>query len=335
MRSPPRPRPRDEVEPPTRSNRLLRSTGLRRLSTVLALLSLAIIAVGAGAWVASPSPSSLAAHVARRLHGTTGHPVGAGAIPAILREAVVATEDERFYRHHGIDVIGVIRALPYDLAHLSFAQGASTITEQVAKLLYLSGNDHSPWRKLEDAAVAWKLENRHTKAQILAAYLNSAYFGENAYGIEAASERYFGVPSRRLDAAQASLLAGLIQAPSLYDPFRDPGLARARQAEVLRSLTRNGFLDIRQATSTFAQPLRLRTGVILTPLRGIDLAPGPAFVWWQLTLGTTIVLLAAAGLAATRLHRGGLLRGVLALRLVLVAVVLIGGAAIVRAFRAA
>ena len=262
-------------------------------------------------------------------------PVDPAAIPVILRDAVVATEDERFYRHHGIDVIGVIRALPYDITHLSFAQGASTITEQVAKVLYLDGNDHNPWRKLKDAAVAWKLENRYTKAQILAAYLNSAYFGENAYGIKAASQRYFGIPPRRLDAAQASLLAGLIQAPSLYDPYRDPGLARARQAEVLRSLVRNGFLAVGQATSTLERPLRLRTGVILPPVRGVDLAPGQAFVWWQLALGATIVLVAAAGLAATRLRRARLLRGVLALRLVLVAVVVIGAAAIVRAFRTA
>lgn len=296
---------------------------------------MAAILVGAAAWFVSPSPSALAARVESRLHRSGGQPIAAGGIPLILREAVVATEDERFYRHHGIDVIGVFRALPYDLTHLSFAQGASTITEQVAKVLYLGGNDHNPWRKLEDAAVAWKLENRYTKAQILAAYLNSAYFGENAYGIEAASERYFGIPPRRLDLAQASLLAGLIQAPSLYDPYRDSGLARARQAEVLRSLVRNGFFDVSQATRTLARPLRLRAGVILPPLRGVDLAPGPAFVWWQLLLGATIVLVATAGLIASRLRRGRLLRGVLVLRLVLFALVVIGAAAIVRSFRTA
>jgi membrane peptidoglycan carboxypeptidase len=88
----------------------------------------------------------------------------------ILRQAVVATEDERHYRHHGIDLIGLLRALPYDLAHCSLAQGASTITEQLGKILYLSGDDHTPWRKLEDAALALKLESRYSKQQLLTAY---------------------------------------------------------------------------------------------------------------------------------------------------------------------
>ncbi len=314
---------------------MLWSTELRRLAAALALLTLAAIAVATVAWVASPSPSALTTRVTSRLRGTTGHAVGVGNIPPILRAAVVATEDERFYRHHGIDAIGVIRALPYDITHLSFAQGASTITEQLAKLLYLDGNDHSPWRKLEDAAVAWKLENQYTKAQILAAYLNSAYFGENAYGIEAASDRYFGISSQRLDTGQASLLAGLIQAPSLYDPYRNPALARARQAEVLRSLVRNRFLAVGRATRTLARPLRLRSGVILPPVRGVDLAPGPAFVWWQLVLGAAIVLAGAVGLVATSMRRGRFPRGVLVLRLVLLAVIVIAAAAIVRSFRRA
>ena len=119
----------------------------------------------------------------------------------------------------------------------------------------------------------------------------------------------------------------------MYDPYRDPALARARQAEVLRSLVRNGFLEVGRATSTLAQPLRLRSGVILQPVRGVDLAPGPAFVWWQLALGAAVVLIGAAGLVATR--HGRFLRGVLVLRLVPLAVMVIGVAAIRRPFRTA
>ena len=118
---------------------------------------------------------------------------------------------------------------------ISRSPRASTITEQLAKLLYLDGNDHSPWRKLEDAATAWKLENRYSKATILAAYLNSAYFGD---GASVCKRPPNGTSESRheTDPAQATLLAGLIQAPSLYDPLRNPQLARARQTEVLSSL---------------------------------------------------------------------------------------------------
>lgn len=299
------------------------------------VLALAIVGVAVAAWVASPAASGLAARVHGRLRGTTGTPVALTAVAPILREAVVATEDERFYRHHGIDLIGVIRALPYDLTHLSFAQGASTITEQVAKLLYLGGNDHNPWRKLEDAALALKLESRYGKEQILAAYMNSAYFGEGAYGVRAASERYFGRPPRTLDTAQASLLAGLIQAPSVYDPLRHPELARARQEEVLRSLVRNGYLTAEEATAALARPLRLRAGVTLAPVRGADLAPGPAFVWWQLALGAALTLLALTVLLASRLPRFRLRHGLLAIRLASVALAVLGIAAVVRSFRTA
>jgi membrane peptidoglycan carboxypeptidase len=103
---------------------------------------------------------------------------------------------------------------------------------------------------------------------------NDPYFGESAYGVWAASERYFGIPPRRLSPAQASLLAGLIQAPALYDPFRHPGPARARQAEVLRSLVRNRLLAVAQAVGTLAQPLRLRTGVTCHPSAASSSRPG-------------------------------------------------------------
>ncbi len=300
-----------------------------------AAAAMALASTGAAAWVVSPAGTELQAHVELRLRGTGGRAVAASALAPILRDAVVATEDERFYRHHGIDIVGVLRALPYDATHLSLAQGASTITEQVAKLLYLQGNDHTPWRKLEDASVALKLEARYTKAQILAAYLNSDYFGEGAYGAWAASKRYFGVPPRQLDTAQASLLAGLIQAPSLYDPFRHPRLARMRQAEVLRSLVRDGFLTKAEASVAAGRPLRLRAGRTLPPIRGVDLAPGSAFIWWRLALGTAVTLLGTLLLVASQRPRLRIAHGLVAFRIASVLLTLFGIGIAIRAFRTA
>src|SRR5437879_13806607 len=116
--------------------RLLWGSRRRRLSFAIALLVLAVTVVAASAWTMSPAPGAPTSRGDAPLEGANGTPVPLTAIAPILREAVVATEDERFYRHHGVDLIGVLRALPYVLVHLSFAQGASTITEQVAKLLY-------------------------------------------------------------------------------------------------------------------------------------------------------------------------------------------------------
>jgi membrane peptidoglycan carboxypeptidase len=288
------------------------------------------VAVGAAAWFTSPNPSAIGARIQDRLRATGGRAVGLAAVSAVLRDAVVATEDERFYHHHGIDIIGVLRALPYDVTHLSFAQGASTITEQVVKVLYLDGNDHSLWRKLQDAAAAVKLETHASKAQILAAYLNSAYFGEGAYGIAAASERYFGVRPGGLGLDRASLLAGLIQAPSLYDPFRSPALARARQADVLRSMVADGLVAQRVAEAALSQPLRLRGGATLRGARGVDLAPAQAFVWWQLTVGAAIVV---AGVAALPLLRLAGLRRLPIVSVIRLAMLVIGVVLIVRAFR--
>jgi membrane peptidoglycan carboxypeptidase len=296
---------------------------------------LAAAAILVGAWITGPAPTRLDARVSARLSSTNGKAVPLSAIAPNMREAVVATEDERFYHHHGIDVIGVIRALPYDVVHLSLAQGASTITEQLVKVLYLDGNDHTPWRKLEDAAAALKLEGRYSKEHILTAYLNSAYFGEGAYGVSAASERYFGIPPRRLGRAQATLLAGLIQAPSAYDPLDHPAAARARQVDVLRSLERNGYITEQEAVSALAQPLPLRGGRRLPPVHGVDLALGPAFIWWQLAFGAAVVATGALALTAFRLRGFYGKRGLIVGRLVSLALILAGAATVVRSFRVA
>jgi membrane peptidoglycan carboxypeptidase len=309
----------------------------RWLLLSLAGLVAAAAVVFAAAWLSSPAPSSLDRRVTVRLSATGGKAVPLSSVTPILRQAIVATEDERFYRHHGIDVLGIMRALPYDVSHLSTAEGASTITEQVAKLLFLGGNDHSPWRKLEDMTLALKLESRYSKEQILAAYLNSAYFGEGAYGAWAASERYFGFPPGKLDVAQASLIAGLVQAPSAYDPVHHPLAARERQVAVLRSLVRNGYLTDHEAVVAIGRPLALRGGRLLPAVRGVDFSPGPAFIWWELVLGATLV---AAGIAAVIVSWKGRLvdrlranHGLAVVRLCSLVLVLAGADVVVRSFR--
>src|SRR5262249_46912470 len=156
--------------------------------------------------------------------------------------------------------------------------------------LYLSGNDRSPWRKLEDMALAVKLENRYSKDEILDAYLNTAYFGAGAYGIGPASRRYFGIAPRRLTLAQASLLAGLPQAATAYDPLLHPSAARERQVEVLRSLVRTGAVSVAQAHRVLTSPLRVRAAV-LSPMSGASVEPGPLLVWPDAVAGGVLLVL--------------------------------------------
>jgi membrane peptidoglycan carboxypeptidase len=315
--------------------RSLVSTRRRRVWLALGSVLIAVAAVLMAAWVASPSGTGLTARTEARLRDSGGHAVPLSSITPSLRQAVVATEDERFYQHEGIDLIGVLRALPYDLVHLSLAQGASTITEQVAKTLYLNGNDHNPWRKLEDAAVALKLEQHYDKQQILDAYLNSVYFGDNAYGIQAASQRFFASKPSRLTIAQATLLAGLIQAPTAYNPYLHPEAARARQVDVLRSMVRNGYLTTGEAVAAIRRPLSLAHGRPLQPVFDVDLAPGPAFTWWQLALGALILVGGLSALLVLRRPRFATAHGRLAAQLASVVLIVLGAAVIVRSFRTA
>jgi hypothetical protein len=315
--------------------RSLASTRRRRVWLALGSLLLALATVLVAAWATSPSGTGLSRRVELRLHGSGGQAVALNSITPVLRQAVVATEDERFYQHEGIDLIGVLRALPYDLVHFSLAQGASTITEQVAKTLYLGGNDHNPWRKLEDAALALKLEQHYTKQQILDAYLNSVYFGDNAYGIKAASQRFFATKPNKLNVAQATLLAGLIQAPTAYNPFLHPAAARARQIDVLRSVVRNGDLTTTEASEALNKPLPLAHGRPLAPIVGVDLAPGPAFTWWQLALGAIVALGGIAALLILRKPRFATVRGRLVAQLASIVLIILGAGVFVRSFRSA
>src|SRR5215218_6110056 len=159
-----------------------------------------------------------------------------------MRVAVVDTEDARFWGHGGVDWLAVARAAARDLEHGRVVEGGSTITQQYVKNTYVTG-ERTLRRKLAEAGHAWGLERRNGKQAILEAYLNTVYFGQGAYGVEAAAQTFFSTRAARLTLTQAALLAGMIRAPSAYDPFRHPRAARARRAAVLARLERHGHLS--------------------------------------------------------------------------------------------
>jgi hypothetical protein len=277
-----------------------RSVWRRRSLAGVAGIGLLLTTVLVGAWLTAPAPTRPEEIVLARLRAVGGRFIPLRAISPVLQRAIVATEDERFYRHHGIDLLGLGRAFAYDASHLTLAQGGSTLTEQLAKNLYLGGNDESPWRKLQDAAVAIRLESDLSKQRILELYLNSVYFGDGAYGVGAASERYFGVSPSRLDLARSSMLAGIIQDPSGYDPLLHPSLARERQIQVLTSMVRDGYATEAQGQAALRDPLPLGNGSILPPIEAEIVAPGASFARLSLLAGVTLLVLGVASVIVGR-----------------------------------
>ena len=176
------------------------------------------------------------------------------SIPPKLAQAIVATEDERFYQHHGIDVIGIGRAALFDAAHRCWCQGASTITQQLVKDVYLHGSDRG-FNKVIDAVVAFKVEFVINKMQILADYLSEIPTGPGLYGIDEASCAYFGAPPGRLDLADDALLAGLAQAPSAYDPLHHPRAATTRRYEVLLAMLAEGYITKANVETAQGEPV--------------------------------------------------------------------------------
>ena len=162
-------------------------------------------------------------------------------LPHYVSDAVIATEDQRFYDHHGVDPLGMVRAAITNLREGRTVQGGSTLTQQLAKNLYLS-HDRTFARKLEEFTLALWLESRLTKADILELYLNRVYLGSGAYGIDAAARRYFRKPARNLSLSEAAMIAGLLKAPSKYSPLSNPGLARTRARLVLSQMQEAGFI---------------------------------------------------------------------------------------------
>jgi penicillin-binding protein 1A len=176
-------------------------------------------------------------------------------IPVPVRNAFIATEDQHFYQHHGVDFGGILRAGLADWRHEQF-QGASTITQQLARRLFLSGQV-SIARKVQEALLAIEIERYYTKDEILERYLNIIYFGSGAYGIQAASHTYFGTDVSRLSIGQAALLAGLPAAPSDYSPFVSLERAKERQRHVLERMVASDFITQAQMDDELAKPLGL------------------------------------------------------------------------------
>lgn len=180
------------------------------------------------------------------------------AIPVACRQAAIATEDRRFYSHPGLDFIGILRAAWINLRGGETLAGGSTITQQVARNLLMDAQERSERslrRKLREAILAWQLTRRFSKDQILSLYLNQTYYGGMAYGIEAAAQTFFGKSVRQLDTAECALLAGLPQAPALYNPFTDPEAAKERQRVVLQLMQEDGYLTAEQRMLAEREPL--------------------------------------------------------------------------------
>jgi penicillin-binding protein 1A len=183
-----------------------------------------------------------------------------------IRKATIAVEDRRFFEHGGVDVEGIARAAVTDLKAGRIVEGGSTITQQLVRNLYIS-NERTVQRKLKEACLATKLDRAWTKHKILTTYLNQVYYGNQAYGIEAASQTYFSKPAKKLTLTEAALLAGLTQAPSIYNPFANPKGALARRAEVLRAMFRTGVISERRFARARKSKLNLRPGRLYREIR--------------------------------------------------------------------
>jgi penicillin-binding protein 1A len=194
-------------------------------------------------------------------------PVPLNRISKWMRLATIAIEDRRFYEHSGIDLEGIARALAADVRAGKVVEGGSTITQQLVRNLYV-GNEVTFERKAIEACLAIRLNNRRSKNWILENYLNTVFYGSRAYGVHAAAQTYFSKPAWRLGLGESALLAGLTQAPSVYDPFNNPRTALARRDQVLRAMLEQGKITQRQfRDAVSSRQLSLRPGRLYTRIR--------------------------------------------------------------------
>src|SRR6266566_3967434 len=182
-----------------------------------------------------------------------GSNVSLKELPAYLPNAFIAIEDRRFYSHYGIDPVGILRAAIANVLHRGVSQGGSTLTQQLAKNLFLT-QERTMQRKLQEVELALWLERKHSKAEILELYLNRVYFGSGAYGVEAAAQRYFGKSARHVTLTEAAMLAGLVKSPSRLAPNRNPEGAEKRAQTVLAAMADAKFITDAQAQASIGHP---------------------------------------------------------------------------------
>jgi penicillin-binding protein 1A len=232
-------------------------------------LWLVIATIGGAVWVGAHLPPIQSLEIPKRppsikivdLQGrllATRGDMGGDAVPLkdlprYVPQAFVAIEDRRFYSHYGIDPIGIARAIVANILHRSVSQGGSTLTQQLAKNLFLT-QERTLSRKVQEVALAAWLEHKFSKTQILDLYLNRVYFGAGAYGIEAAAQRYFSKPATKLTVAEAATLAGLVRSPSRLAPTRNPNGAEKRAQVVLAAMTDMKFISDDMAKVALMQP---------------------------------------------------------------------------------
>ena len=174
-------------------------------------------------------------------------------LPPYLPKAFIAIEDRRFYSHYGVDPLGIARAAVANVMHRGVSQGGSTLTQQLAKNLFLT-QERTMQRKLQEVELALWLERKHSKSEILELYLNRVYFGSGAYGVEAAAQRYFGKPAKNVTVAEAAMLAGLVKSPSRLAPNRNPEGAEKRAQTVLTAMADAKFITDAQAQASIGHP---------------------------------------------------------------------------------
>ena len=245
--------------------------GLFRLIYWGAVLGLwaGIALIGMVVWVGAHLPAIQALEIPKRpptieiagLDGTVlatrgempGANVALKELPPYLPKAFIAIEDRRFYSHHGVDPVGILRAAMANVLHRSVSQGGSTLTQQLAKNLFLT-QERTLQRKLQELELAFWLERKHSKSEILELYLNRVYFGSGAYGVEAAAQRYFGKSARNVSLTEAAMLAGLVKSPSRLAPNRNPEGAEKRAETVLAAMAEAKFISPAQARASVGHP---------------------------------------------------------------------------------